>query len=157
NVSTTSATKHAASEYPPGECAPYPFDANPPLSENPSFPLAIKYSTALPATPPTTCATMYGKTSPNGNRFPIATPTAIAGSKWQPATAPIAQAIAPPLKPNASATPRTPTPNCGNPADNTAAPHPPNTSQNVPKNSAANFFDKGIVVSFHLRQDCLGG
>jgi len=51
NVGITSATRHAGSEYQPGECAPYPFEANPPLTSNPALPLAIKYRTAAPGEP----------------------------------------------------------------------------------------------------------
>src|ERR1700685_3502021 len=54
--STSSATKHAIKEYPPGEWAPYPFEANPPARLNPSLPLAIRYNTPEPAIPPKTCA-----------------------------------------------------------------------------------------------------
>jgi hypothetical protein len=50
---------------------------------------------------------------------------------------PIANAIVNTVKPNASATPSKPIPTSGNAADNTALPHPPNTNQNVPMNSAA--------------------
>src|SRR5271157_744244 len=49
------------------------------------------------------------------------------------------------VRPNAKATPKKPIPSCGNAASRTAAPHPPKTSQNVPMNSAASFFDRGIV------------
>jgi hypothetical protein len=42
------------------------------------------------------------------------------------------------VRPNANATPRRPTPTLGKPAEITAVPHPPKTSQNVPINSAAN-------------------
>src|SRR4051812_38174558 len=41
------------------------------------------------------------------------------------------------VSPKASATPSRPMPTCGKPAASTALPHPPNTSQNVPKASAA--------------------
>jgi hypothetical protein len=57
---------------------------------------------------------------------------------------PIAYAIVTTANPNASATPTNPIPDCGKAASNTAAPHPPNTSQNVPRNSAASFFDRGM-------------
>src|SRR4029077_14851008 len=39
------------------------------------------------------------------------------------------------VRPNASATPSRPMPTFGNPAARTALPHPPRTSQNVPRNS----------------------
>ena len=45
-VSTTSARKPASSEYPPGECAPYPFEAKPAWTSKPAFPLAIMKSTS---------------------------------------------------------------------------------------------------------------
>jgi hypothetical protein len=40
------------------------------------------------------------------------------------------------VSPNAKATPANPIPRFGNAAAKTALPQPPNTSQNVPKNSA---------------------
>src|SRR5271168_129618 len=43
------------------------------------------------------------------------------------------------VRPKARATPRKPMPRAGNAAARTAAPHPPKTSQNVPKNSAETF------------------
>src|SRR5208282_2489035 len=49
------------------------------------------------------------------------------------------------VRPKARATPRKPIPSCGYAASSTAAPHPPKTSQNVPINSAASFFDRGII------------
>ena len=42
---TTSVTRAAPREYPPGECAPYPFDAKPVETSNPALPLATKYKT----------------------------------------------------------------------------------------------------------------
>src|SRR5579863_6293407 len=50
---------------------------------------------------------------------------------------PMAKAMVSTVSPKASATPANPMPTAGKPAASTAAPHPPNTSQNVPKNSAA--------------------
>src|SRR5208283_1095023 len=82
-VSTTSATKHESSEYPPGEWAAYPFDAKPPLKSNPAFPLAITYSTPDPNTAPSTWATTYGNNSAAGKRLPATSPTEIAGLRWQ--------------------------------------------------------------------------
>src|SRR5262249_23927467 len=43
------------------------------------------------------------------------------------------------VSPNASETPRRPIPTPGKDAASTALPHPPSTSQNVPRNSAASF------------------
>ncbi|MEL2239902.1 hypothetical protein PAS25_02690 [Leclercia adecarboxylata] len=45
------------------------------------------------------------------------------------------------VNPKASETPTKPIPSSGNPAASTALPHPPNTNQNVPKHSAANFLN----------------
>src|SRR5579863_7457645 len=49
------------------------------------------------------------------------------------------------VRPKAKATPRNPIPRFGNAASSTAAPHPPNTNQKVPKNSAAARFPSVIV------------
>ncbi len=49
----------------------------------------------------------------------------------------MAKAIVRTVRPKAKATPANPMPTEGKPAASTAAPHPPKTSQNVPKNSAA--------------------
>src|SRR5271154_4315222 len=43
------------------------------------------------------------------------------------------------VSPKAKATPTKPMPSCGNAAARTALPHPPNTSQKVPRNSAVSF------------------
>jgi hypothetical protein len=51
------------------------------------------------------------------------------------------------VKPNAKATPRNPIPVSGNFAAKTAAPQPPNTSQNVPKNSAATRRDMSFSIT----------
>ena len=59
-----------------------------------------------------------------------------AGFRWQPEMCPIAYAIVRTVSPNASATPSSPMPTCGNAADSTALPQPPKTSQNVPMASA---------------------
>ena len=48
----------------------------------------------------------------------------------------MAKAMVRTVRPKASATPANPMPSVGKPAARTAAPHPPNTSQKVPKNSA---------------------
>jgi hypothetical protein len=40
-VMTTSQTRAATSEYPPGEWAPYPFEAKPPDRLKPAAPLAM--------------------------------------------------------------------------------------------------------------------
>ena len=40
-VSTTSHSAADRSPYPPGECAPYPFEANPPAVLNPGAPIAM--------------------------------------------------------------------------------------------------------------------
>src|SRR5579871_7010153 len=48
------------------------------------------------------------------------------------------------VNPNAKATPTKPTPKLGNAAAKTAVPHPPNTSQNVPMNSAVALFPNGM-------------
>jgi hypothetical protein len=50
---------------------------------------------------------------------------------------PIAKAIVNTVNPKASATPANPMPSPGKAAASTALPHPPNTNQKVPKNSAA--------------------
>ena len=56
-VSTTSATRQDNNGYPPGECAPYPFEANPFARSKPALPLAITYRTEDAAMAPATCAT----------------------------------------------------------------------------------------------------
>src|SRR5215510_2936796 len=50
------------------------------------------------------------------------------------------------VKPNANATPRKPIPKPGKPAANTAAPQPPSTSQNVPKNSATTRLEISVSI-----------
>src|SRR5271163_1670416 len=86
---------------------------------------------------PTTCATTYGSKSEAGKRLPTTSPRLIAGFKWQPEMWPMAKAMVRTVSPKAKATPRYPMPTLGTPAASTAAPHPPKTSQKVPKNSAA--------------------
>src|SRR4029077_6367721 len=51
------------------------------------------------------------------------------------------------VRPKASATPKSPMPTFGNAAASTALPHPPNTSQKVPINSAAARLVSGIIFS----------
>src|SRR5215472_8746291 len=61
------------------------------------------------------------------------------------------------VSPKASATPTNPIPRPGNPAASTALPHPPNTSQNVPTNSANARFVKGMTPSlFMIAQNVTG-
>src|SRR5947207_3426110 len=60
---------------------------------------------------------------------------------------PMAYAIVSTVSPNASDTPSRPIPTLGNAADRTALPHPPNTSQNVPINSAIDLLPKDMVTS----------
>src|SRR4051794_40479939 len=50
------------------------------------------------------------------------------------------------VKPNANATPRKPIPRPGKPAASTAAPQPPSTSQNVPKNSATTRLEISLSI-----------
>src|SRR5215472_11645400 len=65
---------------------------------------------------------------------------------------PTAYAIVSIAKPNARATPRRPTPRSGNAADRTAVPQPPNTSQKVPRNSAAALLVRGILLRCGCRR-----
>src|SRR5579872_740935 len=60
---------------------------------------------------------------------------------------PIANAMVKTVSPKAKATPAKPMPTAGKPAAITAEPHPPKTSQNVPKNSAAARLLMGISTS----------
>jgi hypothetical protein len=53
---------------------------------------------------------------------------------------PIAYAMVRTVRPKANATPTNPIPSSGNAAARTALPQPPRTRQNVPKNSAINYF-----------------
>jgi hypothetical protein len=53
---------------------------------------------------------------------------------------PMAKAIVSTVNPKAMETPRRPMPTFGKAEASTALPHPPSTSQNVPKNSAPYFF-----------------
>ncbi len=74
-------------------------------------------------------------------------PTDTAGFTWHPEMWPIANAIVSTVKPNASATPANPIPRPGKAAASTAAPQPPNTSQNVPMNSAKDLFESDMQLS----------
>ncbi len=78
-------------------------------------------------------------------------PIVTAGLKWPPEMWPTAYAIVKTVKPKARATPTNPIPRWGNPAASTAAPQPPNTSQNVPKNSATTRRDISIPIGCLLR------
>jgi hypothetical protein len=63
-VNAISAMITAGSLKPPGECAPYPFDANPlPFALKPSWLLAITKMIAAPTIPPPTWPPMYHGTS----------------------------------------------------------------------------------------------
>src|ERR1700682_2902613 len=68
--------------------------------------------------------------------LPTTSPKLMAGFKWQPEMCPMAKAMVRTVRPKARATPANPMPRPGKPAASTAAPHPPKTSQKVPKNSA---------------------
>src|SRR5215472_18957747 len=62
----------------------------------------------------------------------------------------MAYAIVSTVRPNASATPAKPIPRLGKAAARTALPHPPNTSQKVPSNSARDLLVKDTCIA-HLR------
>src|ERR1043166_7323529 len=64
----------------------------------------------------------------------------------------MAKAIVSTVNPKAKATPTKPIPRLGNAAARTALPHPPNTNQKVPKNSAKQRFPR-LMVRLHLRAD----
>ena len=51
------------------------------------------------------------------------------------------------VSPKARETPTQPMPTPGTPAANTAAPHPPNTNQNVPMSSATALFVNDMLFS----------
>src|SRR5580765_4754876 len=74
-------------------------------------------------------------TSRPGNRPPAHRPSVTAGLKWPPEIGPNAYAPVTTVRPKASETPRKPIPSPGKAAASTALPHPPRTSQNVPRNS----------------------
>ena len=62
-VTTISMIATDSRSKPPGECTPYPFDANPAscaVLKYPSVPLRVSASTPAPTMPPTTWAAMYG-------------------------------------------------------------------------------------------------
>ncbi len=88
---------------------------------------------------------MYGPSSEIENRPPDQRPRGTAGLRWQPDICPIANAMVNTVKPNAKETPSNPMPTFEKEAARTALPQPPNTSQNVPINSAPNFFDNSTI------------
>src|SRR5258708_10883127 len=92
-----------------------------------------------------------GRRWEGGKGWATASPRLAAGFKWQPEMCPIAKAMVSTVRPKARATPEYPMPTLGTPAAITAAPHPPNTSQKVPKNSAAARLPIGIELSLHLK------
>jgi hypothetical protein len=59
----------------------------------------------------------------------------------------MAYAIVRTVRPKAKETPAKPIPSSGNAAANTALPHPPNTNQNVPTNSAVR---RWVMLIVHL-------
>ena len=59
----------------------------------------------------------------------------------------MAKAMVRTVSPKARETPTKPIPSEGKAAARTALPHPPKTSQKVPKNSANARFDSGIVTT----------
>ena len=65
----------------------------------------------------------------------------------------MANAIVSTVRPKANATPSSPMPTFGKAAASTALPQPPSTSQNVPMNSAASRFVRGMVFSLYLVSD----
>src|SRR5262249_53128814 len=91
---------------------------------------------------------MYGASELAGKRRPTHRPTETAGLRWQPEMCPMANAIVNTVRPKANATPSNPMPTLGNAAASTALPHPPRTSQNVPKNSAPSFLPSDMYASF---------
>jgi hypothetical protein len=56
------------------------------------------------------------------------------------------------VKPNANETPTNPIPKPGKPAAKTALPQPPNTNQNVPKNSAPTCFMLPPMIDMAYRK-----
>src|SRR5579859_5306944 len=64
---------------------------------------------------------------------------------------PIAKAIVKTVKPKAKAMPSIPIPICGKLEERTTLPHPPNTSQKVPINSAIARFERGIRSLLSLK------
>src|SRR6185503_5277428 len=102
HVRITSATKHDNSEYPPGECSPYPFEAKPEERLKFGPPLAIVYRRPAPAIAPRIWATIYAGSSDAGNRPAAVNPTETAGFRWQPEMCPMAYAIVRTVRPKAS-------------------------------------------------------
>src|SRR5688572_13951914 len=90
---------------------------------------------------------MYGARSEAGKRPPAQSPIDTAGLRWHPETWPMAYAIVRTVNPNANETPSRPIPTSGTAAASTALPHPPNTSQNVPMNSAV---ARCVILIAHL-------
>src|SRR5690625_2132665 len=145
-VSTTSIVTAPPNPNPPGECSANPFDANPSARAVSSHPWGperpMRNNTVEAAAPPTTWAIRYAGTSAQGMRPALATPTVTAGLKCPPEMGPHAYTPTNTVNPKASATPRNPTPRevplglVPKLAANRAVPTPPNTSRNVPKNSA---------------------
>jgi hypothetical protein len=88
-VSTASHRNAAVTPYPPGDRAPYPFDAKPPGTHS-AEPLAMRYSTTAPANPPTNWATQYPGRSFHSNRPAAARPSDTAGLKCPPEMPPTA-------------------------------------------------------------------
>jgi hypothetical protein len=74
-----------------------------------------------------------------------------AGLKWPPDMGPTAYTIVNTVRPKASETPNSPIPTAGNVAASTALPHPPSTSQKVPRNSAKSFFEVDICIVLNVR------
>src|SRR5215472_544029 len=79
-----------------------------------------------------------------GIRLPAYKPMVTAGFRSHPEMCPIAKAIVRTDRPKAKATPSKPMPTCGKAAAKTALPQPPNTSQKVPRNSAADRLPKDM-------------
>ena len=125
-VNTTSVNTPEANEYPFGERAPTPFNANPLSKIKVEEPEAIASNTNPPINPPTTWANIYGITSFLSNFPAVNNPIVTAGFKWHPDICPIANAIVKTVNPKAKATPVNPIPSSGYPAAKTALPHPPN-------------------------------
>src|SRR4051812_3481646 len=96
---------------------------------------------------------MYGKSCEPGKRPPAHKPIDTAGLKCPPEIGPSAYAPVSTVRPNASDTPARPIPTCGNAAANTALPHPPNTSHNVPRNSAETFDNMTTPLAVVLQEN----
>src|SRR3954464_1437748 len=159
-VSTISITRPANRLYCPGEWSPYPLAATPPAASEsfvvPLWLIAISHNVAEAAIAAITCVTMYGTASFHAKRLAAARPIVIAGLKCPPEMWPTAYAIVSTVNPNAKATPTKPIPRplsapvgVRKLAARTALPVPPNTSTNVPANSAPKLEDQRID---HLRR-----